>query len=113
MSDRKRVVITGHAPPFWGDGMYYVYVLKSEQHQFIYTGRTPDVARRMQEHNAGRVQSTAHYAPFRLVYVEAYANRADAVEREWKLKHHGSVIGHLKKRLKHSLTSERARVLGA
>jgi len=87
--------------------MYYVYVLKSIKHQFIYTGSTPDLERRMQEHNAGRAQATAPYAPLRLVYFEAYADRADAVDREWKLKHHGSVIGHLKKRLKHSLMSER------
>ncbi len=82
--------------------MYYVYVLKSINHNFIYVGSAPDLKKRFAAHNTGKVQSTRFYAPFRLVYYEAYADKKDAINREYKLKHHGSAIGHLKKRLKNS-----------
>jgi len=50
--------------------------------------------------------STKKHIPFKIVYYEAYLDRQDAIERENKLKHHGSVIGHLKKRLKNSLSKQ-------
>ncbi|MBU0503934.1 MAG: GIY-YIG nuclease family protein [Candidatus Omnitrophota bacterium] len=84
--------------------MYFVYILKSENHNFIYTGSTPDLNRRILEHNRGVVESTKFYVPLEFVYYEAYRNKEDALVREHKLKHHGSVIGHLKKRLKYSLS---------
>lgn len=83
--------------------MYYVYLIKGLKHSFIYIGSTPDLKRRLIEHNSGKVQSTKFYAPFNLIYYEAYLDYKDALDREHKLKHHGSVIGHLKKRLKYSL----------
>ena len=46
--------------------------------------------------------STKSFAPFKLVYYEAYRSKQDALLRESKLKHHGSVIGHLKKRVRYS-----------
>jgi len=84
--------------------MYYVYLLKSTKCKFIYIGSTPDLERRISEHNAGKNYSTKFYVPFKLVYYEAYADKRDALDREHKLKHHGSVIGHLKQRLKNSFT---------
>ena len=77
--------------------MFYVYVIKSLKHSFIYVGSTNDLRRRFQEHNSSKEISTKAYAPFRLVYYEAYTDRLDALDRERKLKHHGSVIGHLKR----------------
>ena len=85
--------------------MQYIYVLQSKPSGTIYVGMTDDVKRRVAEHNGGLVDATKRHAPLRLVYYEAYLDRADAVDRERKLKHHGSVIGHLKKRLKHSLAT--------
>jgi len=83
--------------------MYYVYLLKSIKHKFTYVGSTPDLVRRVSEHNNGSVKSTKFYVPLKIIYYEAYADEKDALKREQKLKHHGSVIGHLKKRLKNSL----------
>jgi len=83
--------------------MHYVYVLQSVQSQFTYVGTTCDLQRRLERHNEGQVSSTKLYAPLRLVYYEAYLAQEDARMREQKLKHHGSVIGHLKKRIRHSL----------
>jgi putative endonuclease len=84
--------------------MHYVYVLQSEKNN-LYIGSTSNLERRLNEHNIGRTYSTNRYKPFRMVYYEAYLNKQDALGRENKLKHHGSVIGHLKKRIRRSLAS--------
>jgi putative endonuclease len=83
--------------------MYYVYLIKSISSSFVYVGRSRDLKRRFNEHTTGSELSTKAYAPFKLVYYEAYASETDAVDRENKLKHHGSVIGHLKRRVSNSL----------
>ena len=83
--------------------MYYVYLIKSNAHEFHYVGSTPDLKRRLSEHNSRKNQATKFYAPLQLVYYEAYLDKYDAFEREKRLKHHGGAIGHLKKRLKNSL----------
>ena len=82
--------------------MYYVYCLISRKHDFTYIGSTNDLQKRVLEHNSCKNKPTKFYAPFKLVYYEAYADKRDALNRENKLKHHGSVIGHLKKRLEYS-----------
>ena len=46
--------------------MWFVYVLKSIDHPFIYIGSTNDVERRLEEHNEGLNQSTQHCAPYKL-----------------------------------------------
>jgi putative endonuclease len=83
--------------------MHYVYLIKSLKHDFIYIGSTDDLKRRFSEHNAAKNIATKYYAPFKLIYYEAYASKKDALTRENKLKHHGSAIGHLKKRVLNSL----------
>jgi len=84
--------------------MYYVYLLKSETRNFVYIGSTPDLEKRLNEHNSKKARSTQCYIPLKLVYYEAFLDKQDALSRESKLKHHGSVVGHLKKRLKNSLS---------
>ena len=83
--------------------MHYVYFIKSVNKDFQYIGSTNDLKRRFLEHNDKKELSTKAYTPFKLVYYEAYRSKEDAYERERKLKHHGAVIGHLKKRVKNSL----------
>ena len=91
----------GVAPPFWWP-VYYVYILKSTKSDYIYIGSSDDLKRRFIEHNTLISESTKPYAPFKLVYYEAYADKKDALSREYGLKHHGSASGHLKKRLRYS-----------
>ena len=69
--------------------MYYVYVLKSTNKNFLYIGSTGDLRNRLKEHNAGRVKSTKLYYPLKLIYYEAYVSKTDALVRENSLKHHG------------------------
>lgn len=61
---------------------YFVYVLKSVGHDFIYVGFTGDITRRLGEHNNKKELSTKHYAPFDLIFYEAYKDINDAKRRE-------------------------------
>ena len=86
--------------------MYYVYVLLSEKDAKFYTGFTDDLKRRVDEHNAGRVQSTVKRRPLKLVYYEACLHQDDAIHREKYLK---TTYGkqYLRNRLRNSLTEIR------
>jgi len=66
--------------------MHYTYVLRSQRDKRFCTGYTSDLRERIREHGLGRVQSTAHRLPLRLVYYEACLNREDALRRERFLK---------------------------
>lgn len=66
--------------------MYYVYVLKSEQHYRFYVGMSQDVERRLAEHNSGKTKSTKGYRPWKLFFYEAFPDRQAARAREKYLK---------------------------
>lgn len=85
--------------------MYYVYVLQSLKNNFIYVGSSPNLERRLKEHNNGTAESTKAHVPLKVVYYEAFLDKIDALNREKKLEHRGSVIGHLKKRIANSLSN--------
>ena len=68
------------------DAVHYTDVLLSKRDRRFYTGCTDDVQKRVLEHNAGRVRSTAHRVPLELIYYEACPNRGDAMRRERFLK---------------------------
>jgi len=65
---------------------FYVYILRSLTHNFIYIGYTDNLKRRLTEHNTGQVISTKHYHPLELIHYEAYKNQKDAKRREEYLK---------------------------
>ena len=79
--------------------MYYVYLLKSDKTQKLYIGSTPDLRRRVDEHNAGKSQSTKSGIPWQVLYYEAFPAKRLALERERKLKRYGRGIVALKQRL--------------
>ena len=62
--------------------MWFVYVLKSIDHPFIYIGSTNDVERRLEEHNEGLKQSTKHCAPYELEAFVAVKTEAKARKLE-------------------------------
>ena len=65
---------------------YYVYVLSSIKRNFIYVGYSTDYKKRIVRHNAKQVQSTKHFSPLKLIFLEAYINKLDAKRRERYLK---------------------------
>ncbi len=82
---------------------HYVYVLRSLGDQRLYVGLASDLPGRLEEHNKGRVTSTAARRPFELIYWEGCLNRSDAAQREKYLK---TAWGkrYLKSRLRRYLT---------
>ena len=71
--------------------MYFVYVLVSRRDKKLYIGYMDNLKRRIRLHNDGKVESTKHRIPFKLVYYEASKNRKDATRRERYLK---TTYGH-------------------
>jgi putative endonuclease len=65
--------------------MYYVYFLILNNGQ-LYTGRTANLQRRVNEHTAGKVLSTRKRLPVRLLGYEAYKLKSDSMRRELFLK---------------------------
>lgn len=65
---------------------YYIYVLLSLKDQKLYIGYTTDLKRRISEHTYGKVISTRHRLPFKLIHYEYFTNIDDAKAREVFLK---------------------------
>lgn len=65
--------------------MFYVYILHTNNNQ-LYTGFTQDIKRRMEDHKSGKVESTKHKLPVKLIHYEAYLKKSDAMRREKFLK---------------------------
>ena len=82
--------------------MYYVYILLSLKDGKIYIGCTYDLKKRFNLHNLGKVYSTRHRRPFKLIHYEAYLNKHDAFNREQWLKT-GWGRNHVQKILYHYL----------
>jgi putative endonuclease len=61
---------------------HYVYVLKSLKLDWLYVGSTSDLKQRYRSHNNKENLSTKGYAPFNLIFYEAYLNKKDALRRE-------------------------------
>ena len=57
----------------------------------------------MEKHNNKKVTFSAPYAPWKLIYYEAFLAEKDARIRESKLKHHDKGVAELKKRLINSI----------
>jgi len=65
---------------------YYVYILQSQKNKSLYIGYTQDLRKRFREHNNGESIATKPFRPYRLIFYEAFPNRADAKNREKYLK---------------------------
>jgi len=70
-----------------GDIMkYYLYIIRSLVIKRFYIGITPNIEKRIKEHNAGKTKSTKPYIPWKLVYKEIYLDKTLARKREIFLK---------------------------
>ena len=64
----------------------YVYLLRCADGS-LYCGWTTDPEARLAAHNSGRgAKYTRSRLPVTLVYTEAYADRHEALSREWHIK---------------------------
>ena len=66
--------------------MSYVYILISEKNGRYYIGCTNDINLRLKTHNAGKVFSTKHFCPWKLIYHETYKTLSEARKRESQIK---------------------------
>ena len=80
--------------------MFYVYLLHSLADAGFYIGYSADLKRRLFEHKKGAAFATKHRGPWKLIYYEAYVERADAEGRERYLKS-GAGRRFLRKQLRH------------
>ncbi len=87
--------------------MYSVYVIQHSVTKQMYIGKTNDLKRRIQEHNANQQTATKRKSGnWILIYAEAYRVKVDADLRETKLKQHGSNKRWLKDRIKNSFLED-------
>ncbi|MCW3120618.1 MAG: Excinuclease subunit domain protein [Flavipsychrobacter sp.] len=62
--------------------MFYAYVLKSINHDYLYKGHCQNLEIRLKEHNSGQTTSIKPYIPFEVAYFEEFATKEEAVTRE-------------------------------
>lgn len=69
-----------------GVGEHFVYIIECDDGS-LYTGYTTDVARRIEEHDAGEgAKYTRGRTPVKLVYKESFDSRSVAMSREYEIK---------------------------
>jgi len=78
--------------------MKYVYILESHDSKHFYVGITDDLRARLAKHNAGEVQHTSKYGPWRIRTYLAFSDETLAIAFEKYLKS-GSGRAFAKKRL--------------
>jgi len=67
--------------------MYHLYILKCKD-KTLYTGITTDLARRIIEHNTGKLGAkyTSTRRPVKLIYSKKFKNRSLASKEEMRIK---------------------------
>lgn len=66
--------------------MNYTYILECSDGS-LYTGWTNDIEKRLEAHNAGKgAKYTKSRRPVRLVYLEEFETKEDAMRREYWIK---------------------------
>ena len=69
---------------------FKTYILRSLKTGRYYTGSTDDLEVRVIEHNSGETKSTRSGIPWRVVHVEEFETRAEAVRKEREIKARGA-----------------------
>ena len=65
---------------------HYVYIIYSERVDIYYKGYTQYPEKRLFEHNNGMSRFTKGKGPWKLVYLESFKTRKEALIRERQLK---------------------------
>ena len=83
--------------------MHHVYVLEASDRSW-YIGYTQPLRQRLAQHQRGEVRTTRLKSGLKLIYVESYRHKMDALGRERFLKS-GAGRALLKKQLRHYLST--------
>ncbi len=62
--------------------MFYAYVLKSINHDYLYKGHCENLQKRLEQHNSGMTASIKPYLTFKIIYFEEFSTLGEAIERE-------------------------------
>jgi putative endonuclease len=66
--------------------MYFLYILKSLTSDRSYIGSTQNLEERLKRHNRNAEKATKNRGPWRVIYLEQYSSRSEAVKREKEIK---------------------------
>jgi putative endonuclease len=66
--------------------MYYVYILKSQKTGKHYIGSTPNIEKRLNEHNNNWTTSTKGKGPWEMIYSEVFETKTEGLKREKEIK---------------------------
>lgn len=66
--------------------MFYVYIIQSEIDGSFYKGFSENYAQRLLQHNAGKSSYTSGKMPWKLIHVEVFNTKEEALRRERSLK---------------------------
>jgi putative endonuclease len=74
-----------------GQVMFIVYVIESQANGKIYIGQTGNLERRLKRHNQELPTKKSSYTrknkgPWKVIYIEEFKTRSDAIKREKQLK---------------------------
>jgi len=70
--------------------MFLTYILLSEKTRRYYTGSTEDLKNRLLEHNSGETKSIRSGIPWKVIHVEYFETRSEAVRKEKQVKARGA-----------------------
>jgi putative endonuclease len=66
--------------------MFYVYILESTVDGDFYKGSTENYLKRLNEHNEGKSEFTRTKMPWKLIFVQEFNSKREALIQERKLK---------------------------
>jgi len=66
--------------------MYYAYIIESSATGIFYKGSTADYERRLKEHEEGLNTYTKGKGPWKLIFVQVFETKPEALIQEKKLK---------------------------
>ena len=69
---------------------YFVYIIQSEIDNTYYKGFTENPEQRIRQHNNGESRYTSTKMPWKLVYLEEFETKREALIREKKIKRFNS-----------------------
>ena len=66
--------------------MFTTYIIQSIKTKKYYIGSTSNIEKRLIHHNEGLTRSTKNKGPYKIIYMEEYNIRGEALKREKTIK---------------------------